>query len=258
MDKRPDYLNTTIYLEVAIKEASFIYAHIFPNTKLIFKNKPVSKFNRIWIFLICEPVLIGGARHSQLQYSPLLPQPHQASGAPWNIALGLWDLLPTRVFTDLSQACSPSWWLWIQEWPTLGGPKVWPPHDMPCPLLLLIHLPRFPEVAEGWKETCSPCALSISVSCLAPSTGLDPLRHPHGVTSWFTNRVAGIPIWGWGAAGPLVLSWPEAGVSEGVRMRERTNLIVEELAICPVPVKVMRESDWNLLYLLLNTDSVKN
>lgn len=45
LDKRPDYLNTIIYLEVAIKEASFIYAHIFPNTKLIFKNKPVSKLN---------------------------------------------------------------------------------------------------------------------------------------------------------------------------------------------------------------------
>ena len=27
------------------------------------------------------------------------------------------------------------------------------------------------------------------------------------------------PDLGMGAAGPLVLSWPEAGVSEGVRMR---------------------------------------
>ena len=51
------------------------------------------------------------------------------------------------------------------------------------------------------------------------------------------------PNLGVGGSRPLVLSWPEAGVSEGVRMWERTNLIVEELAICPVPVKVMRESD---------------
>lgn len=119
---------------------------------------------------------------------------------------------------------------------------MWPPHDTLCPLLLLIRLPRLPEVAEGWTEACSPRACPLL--CLAwRQAQSGPTEAPIWGHLWFTNRVAGIPIWGWGAAGPLVISWPEAGVSEGVRMRKRTKLMVEELAICPVPGKVLRESD---------------
>lgn len=162
--------------------------------------------------LTCEAVLIGGARRSQLQYSPVLPQPPSGLWSPLEHCPGHETCCP--------QECSQIWvslltFLMVLDsgMPlTEEGPKVRPPHD-------LRHVPSCSHPSPmipwgGWKlkgKPVLPCLVRFWVLPV-PSTGLDPLRHPHGVTPWFTNRVAGSQF-GVGdsrASGPFL--WTEAGV----------------------------------------------
>lgn len=188
--------------------------------------------------MICEPILTG--RVSQLEQSLLS---HGASvPLPW--------ICRPHCPYDTSQPSMPTFPVALDSGVTMTPKYGHMACFSPSCSSPISHVPLvWPEGL--WGETCFCCALSISMFCLVSSTGLGPLRHPYGVTQRFRNRGGRLHNCGEGEQGLWALPGGgcshESTVSEGGRkegrMRERTHLIVGELAICPTPVKVMGECD---------------